>query len=289
MDAFDLNVLDYLVKPVQTERLQRTVNRARKMNSPATPKQQIDTLRINVCNELSFQTAECTRQPSWRTSKAKELFLYLLQNKQQTVQKDEIIDLFWPDLPFEKAYAQLYTAFYHVRKTLKPFNMNIGIAGQQGDYRLWTRHVSIDVSLWESLLDASPSVSDETLQRYEASMKLYTGPYLGGDYVWSDKERHRLEQRWIKIAKQMAHVYEESSQFEQAVNWYVRIVSLRPEDEEVQFALMQIYADLAYGVLVSAQYKQLQKALDELDLDVSPEIADWYETWRRQETIKMYA
>lgn len=292
VNAFDLNVLDYLVKPVQLERLRRTVNRARNMTKRASEKDQmnLDTMRINVCNELTFQTGEKIQQPRWRTSKAKELFLYLLQNRQQTVEKSELVKLIWPDLSSKKAYSQMYTAIYHIRKTIESFKMNIGIAGQQGGYRLWTYNISIDMALWEGYLEALPAVSSEILQRYEASMKLYTGPYLGNHhYAWIDQERHRLEQRWLTIAKQMAKTYEENKQFEPAVDWYVGVVSYCPEDEEAQFALMQVYAMLGYGVLVSAQYKQLQKAMDDLDIEVDPDIVDWYETWRQQETLKIYA
>lgn len=78
----------------------------------------------------------------------------------------------------------------------------------------------------------------------------------------------------------MAMVYEENGFLERAVEWYVQICDIRPEDEDSQFKLMQAYAKLGFGVLVSYHYKQLQQALGDLELEVSEDIEDWYLNWQ---------
>lgn len=279
-------MLDYLVKPVQVERLRDTVKRIEhtKLASPEKVHVKGPSLHINVCNELAFQTSGGTFETlKWRTSKARELFLYLLQNSDRTVQKDELVDLIWPDFDAERAFPQLYTAIYHIRKILEPFDEYISINNYHGGYRLRTSNVSLDVALWESRVTANAPVTIENIKDYEIHMALYSGPYLGSyDYMWAEGEQHRLELLWVKVATRMAVVYEESNQLEKAVEWYVRVCTVRPEDEDSQFALMKAYAELGLGMFVTHQYKQLEEALTDLGLDMNREIAQWYLDWQNR-------
>lgn len=286
VDAFALHVLDYLMKPVQVERLRQTVKRIEQTKHVSAKKEHVNGsfLHINVCNELTFQISENTYDTlKWRTVKARELFLYLLQSSDRTVQKDELIDLLWPDLDEERAFPQLYTAIYHIRKILQPFDEYISIHNNHGGYRLGTTNVSLDVVLWESRITANSPVSIENIGDYETHMRLYTGPYLGSyDYMWAEGEQHRLELLWLKTASRMASVYEKNGQMENAVEWYVRICTVSPEDEDSQFALMTAYAKLGLGMLVGHQYKQLEQALTGLGLEVNEEITDWYLDWKNR-------
>src|SRR5699024_5050677 len=190
----------------------------------------------------------------WRTSKAQELFLYLLQHSERTVRKGELIDLLWPDFTEERAFPQLYTAIYHTRKVIQPFSKHIGIHNNGDGYRLWTHNISLDIALWESRIQASPQITNENIHEFEKHMEWYTGPYLHSyDYDWAETERHRLEQLWIQTAYNMAKVYEHNDQLENAVKWYVQICEIRPEDEAAQFSLMKTYARIDMGILVHYQ------------------------------------
>ena len=57
VQAFELDSLDYLVKPVQLNRLEKTIDRIeKKMNCYQTnPVMENNHLRINVCKDLSFE------------------------------------------------------------------------------------------------------------------------------------------------------------------------------------------------------------------------------------------
>lgn len=284
VQAFALNALDYLLKPVQVNRLQDTVTRVKNIKQVSSEKVQVNgpSLNIKVCNELTIQTPQNTYETlKWRTSRAQELFLYLLQYSDRTIQKSELVELLWPDFDEKRAFPQLYTAIYHIRKILHPFDEYIGIKNNNGGYRLRTNNISLDVVVWESRIKADFPITIENLQDYEKHMQLYTGAYLVEyDYEWTGGERYRLEELWIRTAYQMANVYAEDNQLEKAVEWYLKICAKRPEDEESQFALMKVYSELGLGMLVSHQYKQLKNVLEHLGLEISAHISDWYLRWQ---------
>ncbi|UZM99740.1 winged helix-turn-helix domain-containing protein [Lysinibacillus sp. MHQ-1] len=62
----------------------------------------------------------------WRTSKAKELFAYLLNHRDEIIYRDTILELFWPESDRDKASKQLYTAVYTIRQTLKKLRAGWG-------------------------------------------------------------------------------------------------------------------------------------------------------------------
>src|SRR5699024_7383604 len=148
---------------------------------------------INVCSDLTFYLSDKEHVVDWRTAKSKELFLYLLLNKDRMVHKSLLVDLLWEDLDLERALQLLYTTIYHIRRALKPFNNYLKIINKSETYMLTTSKTTIDLKEWESKLDSLTIIEDHTVEQIEQFMKLYTDPYLIKlDYEWAEAERFRL-------------------------------------------------------------------------------------------------
>ncbi|UFJ41731.1 response regulator [Brevibacillus humidisoli] len=178
--AFELNALDYLMKPVGTERLLKTMQRirerAREASDDMTPKKQ--TLQMNMFHQVSVETDDHLFIPvRWRTTKAQELFLYLLQHRGQLVRKSALIELLWPEYEPSKAFSQLYTAIYHIRKTMEPFSDYIKISNAMDGYILNLENVILDVDVWEEKIQAGPAITTETIGDYEGFESLQWCPH----------------------------------------------------------------------------------------------------------------
>ena len=283
VQAFELDSLDYLVKPVQLNRLEKTIDRIeKKMNCYQTnPVMENNHLRINVCKDLSFELIQGKPEvPHWRTTKAQELFLYLLLHTGKTVRKSDLMELLWPEAGSNHDYSQLYTAIYHVRKLLKNFSEYFSLKNIGEGYHLAMNNVSIDVVEWENAIDSTPPINAESIHKYEEIMEIYTGSYLQEyNYPWAQSERHRLEILWLKTAHQLADFYFHYNYFENAELWYSKIYEVSPDNEKANFSLMKIYDRLGYGLLVDHQYNQYQSLLTKVDLQVDPHIQEWYEDW----------
>ena len=233
VQAFELNTLDYIVKPVQLDRLEKTLKRIEeKINYlDTTPDNSI--LRINVCRELSFEVTKGDFEViQWRTAKAQELFLYLLLHAGKTVRKSDLAELLWPEIDFANDYSQLYTAIYHVRKTLNTFSNHFALKNVADGYRLNIKNVFIDIVEWEKNIKSGPPIDIKSIADYEIMMGLYTGGYLQAhDFLWAEPERYRLEVLWLRTAHQIADCYFHDNDFEKAETWYAKICNLRPEEE----------------------------------------------------------
>lgn len=110
----------------------------------------IPTQSIMVCSfkRLHFRRSKDNSQVldiQWRTTKARELFAYLVQQRMQYVHKSNIIDLFWPASDYKQGAVQLYATVYQIRKTLKTHGIDVEIISSGEDYSLNLNDIKIDV------------------------------------------------------------------------------------------------------------------------------------------------
>ncbi|KGX84726.1 response regulator [Pontibacillus litoralis] len=284
--AYELNALDYLLKPIKIDRLKLTVERLKKKanlklnNNMATNS---ELLRINVLGSFSFELDGGEREIIlWRTKKTQELFLYLLFNRNQLVRKSTLIELLWPDIELGKANALLYTTVYNVRKNISMYkNHFMLLQSTLEGYVLDTENVVLDVDEWREKVSELPKLIESTVNQYEEAMNLYTGAYLQDyDYLWTEGERYKYEQQWLAVALQIAAFYVKQGKIKEAKQWYTRICADAPLVEEAYFALMKIFAAEKDHVSVHRQYQILENVLhEELDVAPSDEVQKWYLHW----------
>src|SRR5690606_4244707 len=98
--AFELNAIDYVVKPVQMRRLHETIRRFQ-VSRAAITHQSDPVSRICAFQSLSFTCTDETTEilnVKWRTSKARGIFTFLLQHRNEYISKDDLLELFWPEV-----------------------------------------------------------------------------------------------------------------------------------------------------------------------------------------------
>jgi len=288
--AFELNAIDYVVKPIRSERLAKTMQRLQERLSSAEAQEPDESLsiRLRVFHQVTVEQSEGSFAPlHWRTSKAQELFLYLLQHRGQLVRKSALIELLWPESEPNKVYPQLYTCVYHIRKTLEPFEGRFQISNTTEGYILYMNRVILDVDVWENQLQTLPPISKEALDRYAGLVQMYTGDYMQEyEYWWAEGERHRLRTLWLRCAFQLAEWYDQHHIREKAVEMYQSICSRHPQSEEAYFALMRIYAAMGNQPAVKRQYRLLADALhEELGEEPSAYVTKWYKDWKETEAV----
>src|SRR5699024_1770727 len=118
--AFEINVFDYIIKPVNQDRLRLTIERMNQCESKKLRPKQTMYLQLNLFGELSIikygGNKNETIRLNWRTKKAEQLFVFLLHHRDRLVEKEEIIEILWQDVERKRAYEQMYVAISHIRK-----------------------------------------------------------------------------------------------------------------------------------------------------------------------------
>lgn len=286
--AFELNAVDYIVKPLQMDRLAKTMKRLQERIAMRGEEQPVQKrpLKMTMFRQVMIEHPEHEGQYTllqWRTTKAQELFIYLLQHRGQLVRKSVLIDLLWPEFDMDKAYPQLYTAIYHIRKSLDSFNGRLQISNTTEGYVLNMEDIQLDVEIWEEWLAASPAISHQLIDKHIEILNLYTGDYLQEyDYWWAESERQRYKRMWLGLSYSLAEWYFDHNRMEEAIFSYSSITKQHPLEERAYYSLMQIYASLNNGAQVHMQYSQMSQILrEEMNVEPSPYITEWYEQWKQ--------
>ncbi|WP_442602141.1 response regulator [Paenibacillus sp. KN14-4R] len=285
--AFEVNALDYLLKPVHPTRLAMTMNRiAQSKQVNTAEKSQSTQSQLSICClrslHLMNQHQEMQSFP-WKTLKAPELFAYLIHYRNKTVSKQSLMDLLWPEYDLHKATAQLHTAIYQIRKMMKTYNLDITIKYQDEGYRLVWGNVKLDTEQWENSLRQAPPVTPETLDQHLSIMNQYSGDFLEEHgYAWAEHEKERTRLLWIEHAKQIAQCRMLLRQHTEAITLYQRMVDKLPYREDGYTGLMQVHALLHHPGEVRRLFHQLSEQL-QMEYGVLPsrELTDWFGNWEK--------
>lgn len=286
-EAFELNALDYLLKPVQKTRLIKTLERIKTIKELSKGSQVQNHSRQQQGMLHFFQTMSYTSPQQenitihWRTAKAQELFAYFFHYRQKHIRKEEILDLLWPETKLENASALLHTTIYQVRKIIQEHGIDVRVKYKDEGYYLEQGAVLFDVDEWERSLDKLPPISDETVAEYNQVYALYRGDYLKEcPYLWHEAEQERLRRRWLEHVQKMIGFYLSKEMFGEAMKYYAKIKEIYPYLEEGYFGLMKMNAKLGYQAEVKKHYEKLIYVFQK-DLGILPskEILDWYKAW----------
>lgn len=287
VQAFELNAIDYVLKPIKLSRLKKTIQRVEKYNrEKITFNNSKDIPMICTFQALSFTPDSSIHHISsirWRTSKVRGVFTFLLQHRGMFIRKDTLLDLFWSNLEVERGYTQLYSAIYQLRKTLIDNKINIHITNLENGYKLDLNEVKLDIEEWENGLKELPIVTKDTLWRHRSLLALYRGDYLANeDYIWAENERERLKTLWIKHISKVADFLMSEQQFHEAISLYLRLQTAHPYTDVSYFKLMQLYNKIGNHQFIELQYDALkQMLLDQYAIEPSATIQQWYRNWKQ--------
>lgn len=275
LESYEVDALDYLVKPLTQENVESVLHRYQS-RTETTVSKSFGRLRLLGGLDFELPSSEIVAV-KWRTTKAREVFCYLVHNRRRLVYKDVLLDEFWPTPHKGKRSDQLYATIYSIRKTLDSLPFSIRIENQRDGYILHDMDVVIDAEQFEQGL--------KVLQPHqlEGALSLYRGEYLkGSGGVWVENERERIKTIWLEKMYKLVEHYVKNGRLTEAITLHLKVQDLCPYEEEVYFELMKLYAEKKERFLVEKQYERLSMMLaDEYASLPAKHVTDWYLSWKK--------
>ncbi|WP_168123403.1 response regulator [Paenibacillus sp. HB172176] len=284
--AFELQAVDYLMKPLQSGRLEKTIDRLIEQHrirlSDKAKQEEKAVSQIYSFKGIRFSSKGGTPiAGAWRTAKAQELFAYLLHKRGEAVHKSALTELLLPDLEEKRALTQLYTYIYQIRQTLQKVGISVTIRSSsiQESYTLELgEDVVMEMDEWENDLVKAGRGGQATHGRMRDLLEAYRGDYLSDyDYVWAEGERERLRQLWMAYARRWIQHEWSREKHAEALPLLERLQAMDPYQEQECLALLQLYDKLGQFDKTIAHYGQIRSRFnEELGLPVPAAIDDWY-------------
>jgi two-component SAPR family response regulator len=294
VEAFEMDVLDYVVKPVQRARLASTLARIRSYVAAKAEREDADASQGagNRPQALAFRRLELiaagnessASSAGWRTMRAQELFAYFLYRRGAVVPKDYLLELFWTDHDPDKSLPNLYATISIIRRQLKTISGLAKLDNVEDGYRFELGDITYDVEEWERKLPVNgvwfPEQIDEALQWLE----MYRGDFLEEHpYEWADQERYRLRLIFFQHAQRLADLLVEQRRYREAFLLYESMKQRFPLVEYGYLEKMKLGAVLGDHELVTREFSLLRERLhEELNEHPSLEAVLWFEEWKRR-------
>lgn len=266
VEAFRINALDYLLKPVDKKRLKETLNRIRQEKNIS-----LSQSRLQVRCLGRFKVVVGSGEVKFRTGKAEELLAYLIDSRGAEVSREEIIDRLWPEYDGDKAVTHFNTTLHYVKKALLQNGIQAPIGHSRGWYRLEAGFIECDYHRLYSLLAGPRVINDLTISDYEEAVALYNGDYLGGNqYQWSERNRMLVKEKYIQALLKMADYYKAAGKPGKAVEVLKTGLRHEPLHTDLNFRLVETLLALHDHVAASKYFGAYRRALKN-ELGLEPE------------------
>jgi DNA-binding SARP family transcriptional activator len=227
-------------------------------------------------------------------SRGLSIFKYLLLHHKQSMPREVLMDIFWPDAEPEAARNNLNVALYNLRRALRTFTDLPVILFENGTYGLAPNlQVWLDLEEFERCvktgqeLEARDQLTASTTE-YEAALSLYQGDFLEQTPYeeWTVLERERLRIAYLDTLDRLSQIYFNQKRYAACITICQLTLSHDPCREDAHRLLMRCYNRQRQHYLALRQYQICVEALRaELEVDPAPETRQLYEQIRSHEYV----
>lgn len=148
VEAFELQAIDYILKPMTEERFRKTINRILKIKKPV-----LSSNKPFIQCFGDFEVFINGNAVVWKNSKAKEVLAFLVHKKGIPVSWEKIADAVWPNYDYEKAQTNFHATTYLLRKKLAEIGLSHIIENGRGNYKIVIGNVDCDAFKLEEILN----------------------------------------------------------------------------------------------------------------------------------------
>ena len=196
VSAFELNALDYIMKPVNKARFEKMAQRLQ------------DELSIQKASNAAALTIHCFGKFEalkngnpivWQRTKAEELFALLVLNADTFVHRDVILENLWPYYERDKSLTILQTSVCKIRNILSGCGESIRLTYADGKYGLFlSPDVACDYLTVRSAVRQFRADDRRTHKAiYDACAVFQKGLLLYNGYLWSGEYEAELRRGLI--------------------------------------------------------------------------------------------
>lgn len=280
LDAFDVDAIDYLLKPIDPAMLHRTIQRIQK-RKPIAPVAAAP-FTIECFGGFTIYKSGHAEPIRFPTAKAEELFAYLLMNRKTNTSKWTLCESLWPEQSgLKKSENNLHTTVYRMKKVLRENGIEVRLLSQRGLYRMEC-DINCDYISFEQEIDELLKADDSRLDALVAMAQLYKGALFAGmDYQWCEAERERMSRYFTVLAKKLASCYVRNGQHNKAIDVLLEMLGHVPYDGEAYEKLLKIFIAVQDKAAFVMHYEKMERIFqEELGLEPPHELKELYKAMR---------
>ncbi|MFD1174901.1 response regulator [Paenibacillus puldeungensis] len=267
VQAFDLNAIDYILKPIKRERFNRMVEKIKNELGVST-RNTIHTLNMKCFSALNVAIGD--NLVKWERAKAEELFAYLLMHHGSYIHKEKIIEELWPGYEPEKALQILQTSVCKIRNLFASIKNILHLDYSSSRYGLFVDGGECDLFQVEEALHRFKASEASTYAAVEEASVLYGKGFLAEEgYLWAVEKDRQLQESIVTALHDISNFYDEEGIIDKAIKVLKMVVKLAPYDEEANCRMIKLYLESGDMQAALQHYEWLENILSK-EYDTAP-------------------
>jgi len=226
-------------RPVQ-ELLKKLINPLDHKKEEKEPVLEVKTLgSLKV-----YRQGKLISSNEWKNLKVLGLFRYLSTYRYHKVERDVLLETFWPEREPAAASHNFSSCLYILRRVLEP-GLKKGAKSHLVKYEKGLCWLNCEAIRWDAdaFLDAVEKARDtankgkykDAIEAYHKAWDIYQGDYLE-EYLYDDwliGERERLRELWLQSCRELAEILEIEKDYQEAVRVLKHAIRKEPYQEEL--------------------------------------------------------
>ncbi len=213
-------------------------------------------LRVQTFGQfMVWRGAELVSPREWQRKTARQLLQLLLSYRHEVLDRDQIVDLLWPELDPENGRRNFKIAFNALCQALEPdrpprapsaYILREGtMYGLRPEADVW-----LDVAAFETAVTEGDQLlsgdAPRAMQAYRQALTLHQGQFLAECRYeeWCSEERERLITLYLRSADRLAQALAEAALWEETIRVCQVILAQDNCWEQAYRLMMQAYAEL---------------------------------------------
>lgn len=223
-------------------------------------------------------------EDKWIRKKSKILLAYLMSDPAGTHTKDEIIDMFFEDMPADKADTAYHSALYNIRTALKVYEISSEKPKRSKDktndfnpqYILYEDkalrlnpdfyYTSANIEFEKlSAKSVLPSLMpEEKIRHLSAAVEMYKGDFMQGYYdSWCEELRVKYKNMFSFVCEELIKLLESAGRYDEVVRYSGRSIEDDKLSEAAHLSIINAYSQLGNTKMAHARYQLMLKIFDE--------------------------
>ncbi len=271
--AFEINSLDYLLKPVTSARLKKTLGRLQEaldqIKGPSTTYLKNSEIPFEIKCFKEFQCIHNGQPIAFKTTKTKELFAYFVIHRDVPIHRDVLIEALWPDQDYKKSKINLHTCLSYLRKLLNNYGFSDCISLVNHSYIFSLRTISCDLHQFQQLVQSIEKVDESTIHFIHECIELYKGPLFElNHYDWANAIAARISSDYLGVLDKAAQYFAATDSSKML--YYLQLqLPLFPYDDKKVAKCMSLLIEQGYRNEAIKLYIDFKNRLEK-DLNVAP-------------------
>lgn len=222
------------------------------------------------------------KEVNFPTNKCRNLFSYLLLNREKRCLRNKLAYTLWPDYPEERARRNLNNSIWLLKKMFKEELIKIEIKSESSYLSLEIdQTIVIDIDQFYQLIDLSKDkLNIDTKTAFlKKAISLGDNILFEEDQLWLDNVKIHFNTTFMEANAELINVYKLTGQYHKAIDLCTNFLKKEPFDETFIYQLILLFHLSDKNSKAVQKYKRYTNRLkDELDIEPGRELVQLIET-----------